>query len=240
VEAALAAARADAVTWCAAALDDAHGRPVRAVALRAHRDDTVEVVLSAPVPTPAGWERPGDDPCRLVVPADAVLEPPTGDTPYRCGTAPLVVAFDAPDGAAVRLDVSATGPLTVATGVLGPVAAALLSTPLADGLDVVVVGVDPARLRRVRGDRRGRLHVATDAAEACALAVALHEDADEPVVVVVRATASDADALAALAATGVSVVTDHRLVLSGYEVVATGEGWRLDPLTWPIGRPSPA
>ena len=230
--------RADAAVWAAAGLADVRGRPVRALAVCVDHGGGVDVLLSAPAVPPAGWRAHGDDPCRVRVPAAVAFADPAGSFSGRVPPVPVVLACATPDGRPVHVDVAAVAALAVPADALGPVAVALLASPLAVGLDVVVGGVDPAALPPRAAHGPGRLHLAPDGATAAALACALAGD-DEPVVLVARAAGpgvATADPVALLRA-GVAVVTDAAARPVRWRLAPCpdrGAAWILAPTGWPV------
>jgi len=231
-ETATRTAALDAVVWAAAQLRDVRGRAARAVALRSAPDGGVDVVLSRPVAAaPDGWRALGAD--RLHVPAGTPA-PAAAGAAWTAGDTPLLVAFEAVDGARVCLDLGAARLLCVPDEAqLGLVAAALLRTPLALGLDVVLCGLHPGNLGEPPGDGApGRLHVAADAGEMRSL-VALLDASDEPVVVVHH---GGADALVDLPVAAVTTSPDP----ARWRMQPGSARSTLAPVGWPVGHPRPA
>ena len=239
LQAAELTARLDAVVWAAAGLTDERGLSARALALRA--DDTgIEVLMSRPVVAPAAWRRLAGD--RLVVPPGAAAALPGAAVAHPGALArapadiPLLVAFDAADDAVVLVDVAAVGALGVPdAGWLGRAAAALLRTPLAPGLDVILCGVDPAGLPALPVGAPGRPYVVPDLARAHALARGLR-DPDDPVVVVYGGPDPDP---AATLGDGVPFVAGP-VGSARWRLAPSGDRTLLEPLRWPVGRLRPA
>ena len=234
------------------------GVAARPLAVRT-RAGAIEVQLDQPAEVGAPWTA-GADRLAWTLPATVALHELIPDARAVAPPCPALVELGRKGGTAVYVDLEAVGALDVGTGepaasAVRMMAATMATTPLADGLRVIVVGDDGPQLRgghevEVVPDLGAALQMADAATAPIARvtagapstfrlrAIAGHESW-EPVVVLLAAPPPPEELPALLA-----LARSHR----GVAVVGSGlgvewrleggdepdRGHRLEPLGWPV------